>query len=248
MAAGAMPWLGACGGQGGEPAPIPQAAELRQACPRLAAKVVEGSRIGLPSGPASIHDAKLVAATGDLPEYCQLLGSIAARTAGADPIRFQVNLPISWNEKALMYGGGGFNGTLITGTAPLRDAAAGQPRPLALGYATFGTDSGHDAATYGTTDPGKFALNDEMFDNFAHAAYKKVKDVAEVLVQDYYGRQPKLSYFFGGSEGGREGLMFAQRYPEEFNGIVAVVPVIGWTEACPIPSFATSSRSSLAAR
>ncbi|KQP19525.1 tannase/feruloyl esterase family alpha/beta hydrolase [Pseudorhodoferax sp. Leaf265] len=220
--------LGACGGDDAPP-PIPDRAALQQACPSLAGKTVEANAIGLPSGAATVAQATLVVAAGDLPEYCQLLGSIAARTAGADAIRFQINLPTSWNEKALMVGGGGFNGTLINATAALRDAAPGQPLPLATGYATFSTDSGHDATAYNATDPGKFALNDEMFENFAHASYKKVKDVAHVLLRSYYLRAPARQYFYGGSEGGREGLTMAQRYPADFDGIVSAVPVIHWT-------------------
>lgn len=219
--------LGACGGDD-QPA-VPERAALQQACPLLAGKTVEASAIGLPSGAATVAQATLVPAAGDLPEFCQLLGSIAARTAGADAIRFQINLPTRWNEKALMVGGGGFNGTLVNATAALRDAAPGQPLPLARGYATFSTDSGHDATAYNATDPGKFALNDEMFENFAHASYKKVKDVAHVLLRSYYLRAPARQYFYGGSEGGREGLTMAQRYPTDFDGIVSAVPVIHWT-------------------
>ncbi|OVZ60631.1 hypothetical protein CDO44_07845 [Pigmentiphaga sp. NML080357] len=229
--------LSACGGDGDghapgtAPPPPPDRAALQQACPTLAGAKVPAGAIGLPSGEATIATAQLVAANPDskLPEYCQVLGSIAARTAGADPIRFQLNLPLSWNEKALMYGGGGFNGSLVTGLDPLRDAPAGQPTPLAQGYATFGTDSGHDAADYVATDPGKFALNDEMFANFAHESYKKVKDAAHDILRRYYQRMPQKQYFFGGSEGGREGLTMAQRYPDDFDGIVSVVPVIHWT-------------------
>ena len=125
--------------------------------------------------------------------------------------------------------GGGFNGTVVDAVAPLRDAAPGQAQPITQGFATFGTDSGHDGTTYGATDPARFALNDEMFQNFAHQSYKKVKDVAHVLMRQYYLRSPRKQYFYGGSEGGREGLVMAQRYPQDFDGIVSVVPVINWT-------------------
>ena len=228
LAGAALVALCACGTTGQVPA-VPAPAALQQACPALAGRQVAAQAIGLPSGAATVSRATLVAAAGDLPAYCQVLGSIAARTAGADPIRFQLNLPTRWNGKAVMYGGGGFNGTLTTGTTPLRDAAAGQPLPLASGYATFGTDSGHDATAYNATDPGRFALNDEMFENFAHASYKKVKDVAHVLLRGFYQQPPARQYFYGGSEGGREGLMLAQRYPADFDGIVSAVPVIHWT-------------------
>ena len=226
-ALGTLSLLAACGSD--DATPVPDRAALQQACPTLAGKVVAATAIGLPSGAATVSQATLVAAAGNLPEYCQLKGSIAARTAGADAIGFQLNLPTTWNEKALMVGGGGFNGSLVTATGALRDAAPGQPLPLTQGYATFGTDSGHDAAAYNATDPGKFALNDEMFENFAHASYKKVKDVAHQLSKDFYQRAPAKQYFYGGSEGGREGLMLAQRYPQDFDGIVSVVPVIHWT-------------------
>lgn len=235
LGAGLVLAVAACGGGGdGSPSgttPPPDQAALRTACPALAGAKVEGRLLGLPSGDATLASAQLMPAgsVAGLPEYCQVQGAIAARSAGADPIRFQINLPLSWNEKALMVGGGGFNGSLVTGLDPLRDAPAGQPLPLAQGYATFGTDSGHDAAAYLAMDPARFALNDEMFANFAHESYKKVKDVAHEVFRRFYQRAPRKQYFFGGSEGGREGLTMAQRYPQDFDGIVSVVPVIQWT-------------------
>jgi feruloyl esterase len=64
--------------------------------------------------------------------------------------------------------------------------------------------------------------------NFAHASYKKVRDVAVSLMQRRYGEAPKKLYFFGSSEGGREGITMAQRYPADFDGIFSRVPVINW--------------------
>lgn len=174
------------------------------ACTALAGLVIRADQIGLPSAAARIDSAVVVAvapsASPALPAYCRVVGTIAPRDAGADPIRFQLNLPTRWNGKAVMIGGGGFNGSLVTGLAPLRDAAPGQAHPLAQGFATFGTDSGHDAAVYGATDPAKFAMNEEMFLNFAHQAYKKVKDVAQRTIVAHYGSAPSRQYFYGGSE------------------------------------------------
>lgn len=226
--------LAACGGGGGAVVTptVPDKSSLAQACSGMAAKTVATRQIGLPSGSATVSSAVLVPAVTTSPafaEYCRVQGSIAPLTADADPIRFQLNLPTTWNGKAVMVGGGGFNGTLIDAVAALRDAAPGQAQPITQGFATFGTDSGHDGTTYGATDPAKFALNDEMFLNFAHQSYKKVKDVAHALMQQYYLRTPSKQYFYGGSEGGREGLTMAQRYPQDFDGIVSVVPVIHWT-------------------
>lgn len=225
--------LAACGGSGNVAIPaVPDKTSLAQACPGMAGKTVSATQIGLASGSATVSSAVLVPAVTTAPafaEYCKVQGSIAPLTAGADPIRFQLNLPTTWNEKAVMVGGGGFNGTLIDAVAPIRDAAPGQPQPITQGFTTFGTDSGHDGTTYGVTDPARFALNDEMFLNFAHQSYKKVKDAAHVLMQQYYLRTPSKQYFYGGSEGGREGLTMAQRYPQDFDGIVSVVPVVHWT-------------------
>lgn len=216
----------------GGPATIPDKASLAQACPSLVGKTIPAFEIGLPSGDATISSATLIPAVTTAPafaEYCKVLGSIAPLTTGAEPIKFQINLPTTWNEKALMVGGGGFNGSLVDGVAALRDAAPGQQHPITQGYATFGTNSGHDSTTYNATDPAKFALNDEMFLNFAHQSYKKVKDVAQAVFKQYYYRNSAKQYFYGGSEGGREGLTMAQRYPKDFDGIVSVVPVIHWT-------------------
>jgi len=218
---------------------VPSADALRVACRTLTGRGISASSIGLPSGSASVASAAVQPATPETtsgnavtpatPEYCKVLGSIAPQDPNAQRIQFQLNLPTQWNGKALQYGGGGFNGVLITGLAPLRDAAPGDPLPIARGYATFGTDSGHQASAFAASDPGGFASNDEMLENFAHASYKKVKDVAVQLMRTFYGRVPARLYYFGGSEGGREGLTMAQRYPGDYDGIVSVVPVINWT-------------------
>lgn len=228
LAGAALLLLAGCAAPPAAAPAIPDAATLRQACTALGGQTLAAAEISLPAGSATVTSARLVAAGGGLPEHCQVLAAIAPLSAGADPIRFQLNLPLQWNEKALMYGGGGFNGVLTTGLAALRDAPAGTPLPITQGYVTFGTDSGHDGAAYNSTDPARFALNDEMFENFAYASYKKVKDAAHALVRRYYLRAPSRQYFFGGSEGGREGLMLAQRFPADFDGIVSVVPVIHW--------------------
>jgi pimeloyl-ACP methyl ester carboxylesterase len=217
----------------------PSREQIGAACAGLAGKSIAASSIGLPSGPASVLSAVLVTAapesvsgntlTPATPEYCKVLGSVAPRDPRAQPINFQLNLPTRWNGKALQYGGGGFNGVTISGLAPLRDAAPGDPLPITRGYATFGTDSGHHASAFPASEPGAFALNDEMLENFAYASYKKVRDVAVDLMRSVYGQAPRQLYYFGGSEGGREGLTMAQRFPADYDGIVSVVPVINWT-------------------
>jgi feruloyl esterase len=207
-------------------------AQIGAPCAVLAGRSIEPMLIGLPSGAASVTSAAIehLAASPAAPEpsvaYCKVLGEITPRDPAAPPIRFEINLPESWNGKAVQYGGGGFNGVLITGLDPLRDARLDTPVPVARGFATWGTDSGHDATKL--SEIQAFALNDEALENFAFAAYKKVRDVAVELARLRYGERPRHVYFYGGSEGGREGLTMAQRFPADFDGIVSVVPVINW--------------------
>jgi feruloyl esterase len=231
--------LAACGGRNHDDFNVPTADQLKSACPTLSGKLVASSAIGLPSGNATVTSATFVPASPEsvsnnvttpaTPDYCRVLGTIAPVDPAAQLINFQVNLPIQWNGKALQYGGGGFNGALITGLAPLRDAAPGDPLPITRGYATLGTDSGHQASAFAASELGAFALNDEMLNNFAFASYKKVKDVSVEILRAFYTQAPRKMYYFGGSEGGREGLTMAQRFPADYDGIVSVVPVINWT-------------------
>ena len=230
--------LTACAGTG----PRGLGANPAASCSALSAPVA-ASAIGIPSGAATIDSATLVPATAlavaergptpaaritpVTPEHCRVLGRIAPLDAKAPPIMFQVNLPLQWNGRSVQYGGGGFNGVLITGLAPVPAARFGEPTPLAQGYVTYGTDSGHQNVQ--GQPPQTFALNDEALTNFAHASYKKVRDVAVALMQRAYGAGPEKLYFVGSSEGGREGLVMAQRYPQDFDGIFSRVPVLNWT-------------------
>jgi tannase/feruloyl esterase len=215
----------------------PSPTEPAAACTALMV-TIPAFALGLPSGDARVQSARFVDASAlnvpqagpvvpALPRHCQVTGEIAPLDRAAPAIRFQVNLPVDWNGRAVQYGGGGFNGVLITGLDFPPAARADFPAPLAHGYVTYGTDSGHQSA------PGvplqAFALNDEALVNFAHAAYKKVKDVAVVLIRLRYGKAPEQVYFVGSSEGGREGLTMAQRYPRDFDGVFSTVPVINWT-------------------
>jgi Tannase and feruloyl esterase len=159
--------------------------------------------------------------------YCKVNGFIPPVDPNAPNINFQINLPLEWNERALQIGGGGFNGVLIPATGLPPAHPLGNSSPLTRGYLTFGTDSGHQNKP---NEPVQaFALNDEALVNFAHASYKKVKDVAVMVAEKAYGKKPKTTFFMGSSEGGREGLTVAQRYPADYDGVFSRVPVINWT-------------------
>jgi feruloyl esterase len=196
---------------------------------------VAPTEIGLASGGASITSSEVQTIPADpktpgaTREFCKVLGAIAPVDPTAPPVSFQVNLPFNWNGKAVQFGGGGFNGVLITGLNPPTTwgARMDTPIPVARGYATWGTDSGHEAENL--PEIFAFALNEEALVNFAYASYKKTRDVARRIASAFYGRAPAKTYFIGGSEGGREALTMAQRFPSDFDGIVSVVPVINWT-------------------
>ncbi|MFD0852201.1 tannase/feruloyl esterase family alpha/beta hydrolase, partial [Actinomadura adrarensis] len=122
-------------------------------------------------------------------------------------------MPAEWNHKAMMFGGGGYNGTVpdIAMNVPL--GRADRPTPLARGYVTFASDSGHQAGPTGSLD-GSFGVNDEALRNFAAGdALKKTHDAAMFLIRHGYGARPGRTYFAGGSTGGREALVVAQRWP-----------------------------------
>ena len=212
---------------------LAQAQSTLAACEALTGQAIPRTEIALPTTGATVTEAHRVpagpspvAGSAPLPTYCQVSGRIAPVDPAAPPILFQLNLPDDWNGKLIQYGGGGFNGVLITGLAQLRESSPDDPHPLARGYATLGTDSGHQ------NRPGveiqAFALNDEALENFTHAAYPKVRDAAVAALRRVAGRGPSRVYYYGSSEGGREGLMMAQRYPALYDGVVSAVPVINW--------------------
>ncbi|MCA8434507.1 tannase/feruloyl esterase family alpha/beta hydrolase [Burkholderia seminalis] len=218
--------ISGCGGNessGGASASSPPPPSAAAQCAALNGLAIPASSIAEPTGGATITSATLVEAAG---EYCQVNGAIAPVDPAAPSIRFQVNLPTHWNRKALHYGGGGFDGTLITGVDALDMAPTGTPTPLADGYATFGDDSGHQSASI--TD-GKFAANDESLANYGGLSLKKTHDVAMALIRKRYASAPGKTYFFGSSTGGRDGLSEAQRWPADYDGIVVNRPALNYT-------------------
>ena len=208
-------------------------ANAATACGDLVQLKIAAKEIGLPSNGATISSAQVATVPADptMPgatrEYCKVLGAVAPLDPNAPAVNFEVNLPMQWNGKAVQYGGGGSNGVLITGIGPLRDARRDTPVPIARGFATWGTDSGHDNKKL--SEPQAFALNDEALTNMAYASYKKTHDVGVRIATAFYDRAPAKTYYYGGSEGGREALTMAQRFPNDFDGIVSVVPVANYT-------------------
>lgn len=193
-------------------------------CDVLAGLRIAATDIGLPTSGASIRSAELVPAGAEgnaNGEYCKVLGAIHPVDYTAPDIQFQVNLPTNWNGKSLQFGGGGLNGSLVTGLGPYVKQPPTDPNPLARGYLTLGSDSGHQSR--GGFD-GTFYLNEEALMNFGHMQIKKTHDVAMWLSRQHYGEEPRYNYFMGGSQGGHEGFDAVQRFPDDYDGVVAGYP------------------------
>ncbi len=225
--------LAGCGGGGGNAsgaaALLALAAQSPQAvCTQLNATKIAASAIGLPTSGVDVRSASLVLA-GDAGntngEYCKVLAAIHPVDPAAPDINIEVNLPSTWNGKALQRGGGGYNGTLVTGLAQVPYGLTTGPTPLAQGYVTLGSDSGH----VGATADGAFALNDEALANFGGNQLKKTHDAAMALVQRRYGKAPTRFYFAGNSQGGHEAFNVVQRWPQDYDGAVAIHPVYDFT-------------------
>ena len=131
-------------------------------------------------------------------------------------IRFTELLPDRWNERLLAGGGGGFVGKVEN------QAIAS----VNVGYATVGTDTGHE----GDGLEAQWALdNRERQMNFGYLAIHRTAEIAKAVVKAYYGVDSKYAYFFGCSNGGRQALMEAQRYPDDFDGLVSCAPALNFT-------------------
>lgn len=144
-----------------------------------------------------------------LPAFCRV--AVTLRPTSDSDIQAEVWLPASgWNGKLLAVGSGGWGGAIAYGA--LADG-------LRRGYATVASDDGHESegASFVVGHPQKLI-------DFAYRAEHEMTVEAKVLVKSFYAREPRHSYWSGCSGGGREGLLQAARYPDEFDGVVAGDP------------------------
>lgn len=155
--------------------------------------------------------------------HCVISGKIEKRigvNGKLYAIAFQLRLPEQWNKKFLFQGGGGTNGVVspAIGKAPVRGSDA--LPALSRGYAVVSTDSGHGGGSRDTS----FSEDQLARLNYAYASTGKVTAAAKQLIEKMYQTLPQKSYFMGCSNGGREAMHAAMRYPQEFDGIVAGNP------------------------
>lgn len=148
--------------------------------------------------------------------HCRVTGVIDSS------IRFELLMPDAWNGKFMMGGGGGFVGSVQN---QAQDGLSAGPTPLERGYATAGTDTGHT----GSPIDASWALGDpEAQEDFAHRAVHRTAEVSKAVIAEHYGTAIEHSYFLGCSRGGGQAMISAQRYPEDFDGLVAAAPALDW--------------------
>lgn len=190
--------------------------------------------IGEPVSSVILYPPRWIEATEYTPAYAVVEGSIFPVDPDGWPINFRVLLPASWSRRAVQSGGGGMNGviTVREGRNPL----------INKGFVIYGSDSGHQSSgpggrggmqsgslAKGPTTGDEWALNDEAIRNLGYMQMKKTHDAAMVIIKRIYGELPLYNYYIGASQGGREGLMVAQRYPEDYNGILSNVPIVSFS-------------------
>jgi hypothetical protein len=205
-------------------APVSTVAAVGAAAPHIPAVLQCGalvqngatSNTGVPDfgalkdAPTRVTAAVVVPATSSTPEYCDVHGYVMSQ------VKFELKLPTtSWQGRYLQMGCGGFCGSIADTSFPACSTQLGGD------FAIAATNDGHDGAG---TD-GLWAGNDQQARiDFGNRAVHVVSIAAKAIQKAYYGRGPNHSYFVGCSAGGREGLMEAQRYPTDFDGIVSGAP------------------------
>jgi len=186
--------------------PIAQRAGA-QDCPALADLRIEDT---------NLLSAAVVPASEDLPEYCRVLGYV--RPA----INFEIRLPTAdWNGKFYMAGCGGYCGTLESEN-PSSQFINSINYGLRRGYAVSTMDGGHWGENL---FDGRWAYHDRQAEiDWAYRAVHETARVTKILIETFYDRAPEKSYFAGCSTGGRQAVMEAWRYPDDFDGIISGCP------------------------
>jgi feruloyl esterase len=198
-------------------------------CAMLKDLSIPASSIGLPTSGAVVQTAVTVAASEEKNingDFCKVTGIVKPKNPDSPNLEFEVNLPLTWNRRALQMGGGGYDGSLVNGLTLYTLQPATTPTPLKQGFVTLGSDGGHKGAQ---GFDGSFGMNDEALANFGKQSVKKTHDAAMAVIRKAYGRTPERFYFIGGSQGGHEALDAAARYPEDYDGVVAHYPAYNVT-------------------
>lgn len=203
-------------GRGGAPAAPPPKAVIPNAKPVRSCESL--ATVALPN--TTIESATVDA---NNPNLCRVT-AITTHPPMGDKIRIWIAIPTTnWNGRFMGTGGGGFSG----------GSANGVSQPAAQGYAAGATDTGHETGNGAFALDANGRLNWQLIRDNAHVGIHEMTVTGKALTQALYGVAPRYSYFNGCSTGGRQGLMEAQRYPEDYNGIVSGAPAINWSRFIP---------------
>jgi feruloyl esterase len=165
-------------------------------------------------------------------DFCRVTAKL--RSSPGSQITAEVWLPPQWNGKLLAFGGGGFNGGLSAAGLVLL-------APLKKGYAGIATDAGH-----ADTESAKFTHDlPEQYKDYAYRANHIAAGFLRSLATSFYGAPVKRAYFHGCSNGGRDALMEARRFPEDYDGIIVGAPAAAWSKL--MVSFAWNAQAAHAA-
>ncbi len=165
----------------------------------------------------SILDAVEIPARANVPAHCRVSALVPSE------VRFELNLPLAWNGRLYMFGNGGLAGT--PASDPARQVQRNQA--LAQRFATVYTDTGHDRRVH---PGGTFAhRNLERLVDYGFRAVHLSVVAAKAIAADFFGAPPERSYFNGCSTGGRQAMLAAQRYPADFDGIIAGAPAADYS-------------------
>jgi feruloyl esterase len=163
------------------------------------------------------------ATTDEATGACRVTATVTHPPA-QDAVKIWIALPAkNWNGRFQGVGGGGFSGGSENGVRA----------PLDLGYAAGSTDTGHTGGSGSFALDANNRLNWMLIRDNAYLGIHEMTVVGKALVEAFYGKAPPYSYFNGCSTGGRQGLMEAQRYPADYNGILSGAPAINWTKLHP---------------
>ena len=190
----------------------------------------------------SLPDTTIESATVDPTNGMVRVTAIVTHPPSGDRVKVWIGLPLTnWNGRFQGTGGGGF-----LGGHP--DSLRG---PVSRGFAAGATDTGHEGGS------GSFALDRNGRQNWqgiidnSYLGIHEMTVVGKAITQAFFGRAPHYSYFVGGSTGGRQGLMEAQRFPDDYDGILSACPAINWHRFVPAslwPEVVMLSRSNFVSK
>jgi hypothetical protein len=194
------------------------------------------SDIGEPVSAVKLSAPRWVSGSDSASSFAVVEGTILPMDPNGKPINYRVILPASWSRRAIQQGGGGMNGMITVG-----GGFGGRGGSSIPGVAMYGSDSGHQSAGMmgpgGGTSGNEWALNDEAIKNLGYMQMKKTHDAAMVVMERVYGERPRFNYYRGGSQGGREALTVVQRYPADYDGILADVPILNFSSLMLAPEL-----------